>query len=84
MVRRSLKVEKRKDSDTNFEDFYFTHVEDALNKLIDCSKSKVASYDKQDCDLEGKVGGHEEGASSKSFVSPTDKKGSILKRWRFI
>lgn len=83
MVRRSLKVEKRKGRDTNFEDFYFTHVEDALNKLIDSSKSKVASYNKQDCDLKG----DHEGTPSKSFVSPaapTEIKGSILKRWKFI
>ena len=76
-----MKVEKQKDRDSNFEDIYFTHVEDALNKLIDSSKSKIASCGKQDCDLKGKVGDYEEGTStsSKSFV-----KGSILKRWKFI
>ena len=79
-----MKVEKRKERDSNFEEFYFTHVEDALNKLIDTSKSKVGYNDKQDSDLKAKTVDRQEDTPSKSVVSLNDLKGSILKRWKFI
>jgi hypothetical protein len=36
-------LEKRKGSTSNFEEFYFNRVEDALNKIIDDSTSKVTA-----------------------------------------
>jgi hypothetical protein len=68
--------------DSNFEEFYFNRVEDALKKIIEDSKPKVADNAEEDNFIALR---DDEDFSSTSLQSPVKaKNGSFLKRWKFI
>ena len=68
--------------DSNFEEFYFNRVEDALKKIIEDSKPKVADDAEEDNFIPLR---DDEDFSSTSLQSPVKaKNGSFLKRWKFI